>query len=54
MLSHQWTPNICFPINVYDNIWPNSAPLQDTKLRNLSDPDFNLSKSLKAKCDSVI
>ncbi len=38
------------------NIWPNSAPLQDTgtKLRNLSDFDFDLSRSLKVKCNGVI
>ena len=33
------------------NIWPNSAPLQDTRLRNLSDIDFDLSRSLKVKSD---
>ena len=36
------------------NIWPNSVPLQDTKLRNLSDLDVDLSRSLKVKCDSII
>ncbi len=35
------------------NIWPNSAPLRDIRLPNRSDPDFDLSKSLKVKCDSV-
>ena len=34
------------------NKWPNSAPLQDTRLRNLS--DLGLSTSLKVKCDAVI
>ncbi len=38
----------------YGNIWPNSAPLQDTKLLNLSDLDFDLSRSLEVKCDGVI
>ncbi len=36
------------------NIWSNSAPLQDTKLRNLSDIHYDLSRSLKVKCDGVI
>ena len=36
------------------NIWPNSAPLQDIRLQNLSDLDFDLSRSLRVKCDSVI
>ncbi len=36
------------------NIWPNSAPLQDIRLRNLSDLEFDLTRSLKAKCDDVI
>ncbi len=36
------------------NIWPNSAPLQDIRLWNLSDFEFDLSRSLKVKCDSVI
>ncbi len=39
---------------INSNIWPNSAPLRDTKLRNLSDYDFELSRSLKVKCDGVI
>ncbi len=36
------------------NIWPNSAPLQDIRLQNLSDLEFDLSRSLKVKCDDVI
>ncbi len=36
------------------NIWPNSAPLQDIKLRNLSNLDFDLSKPLKVECNGVI
>ena len=36
------------------SMWPNSAPLQDIKLQNVSDLDFDLSRSLKIKCDSVI
>ena len=35
-------------------ICPNSAPLQDTKLWNLSDLDFDLSRSLNVKCDHGI
>ncbi len=35
------------------NILP-TAPLQDIRLRNLSDTDFDLSMSLKVKCDGVI
>ncbi len=36
------------------NIWPNSALLQDIKGRNLNDLEFDLLRSLKVKCDSVI
>ena len=36
------------------SIWPNSAPLQDTSLQNVSDLEFDLSRSLKVRCDSVI
>ncbi len=36
------------------NMWPNSAPLQDMRLRNLSDLEFDLSRSLKVKCYDVI
>ncbi len=36
------------------NIWTNSAPLQDIRLQNLSDLDFDLSSSLKVKLDGVI
>ncbi len=32
------------------NIWPNSVPLGDTDLHNLSDLDFDLSRSLKVRC----
>ena len=35
------------------NIQRNSAPLRDTRLRNLSDPDFDLSMSLNVNCDSA-
>ncbi len=36
------------------NIWPNSAPLQDIRLQNLSDLELDLSRSSKVKCDDVI
>ena len=36
------------------NLWPNSAPLPDIMLQNLSDLDFDLSRLLNIKCDSVI
>ncbi len=36
------------------NMWPNSAPLQDIRLWNLSDLEFDLWRSLKVKYDSVI
>ncbi len=49
-----WTPHIWFPINGYSNIWPNSVYLRDITLCNLSDIDFDLSRSLKGKCDCVI
>ncbi len=36
--------------------WPNSAPLQDTciRLRNMSDLEFYLSKSLKGRCNGAL
>ncbi len=36
------------------NMWPNSAPLQDIRLRNLGDLEFDLYRLLKVKCDDVI
>ncbi len=36
------------------NIWPNSPPLPDIRLSNVSDLEFDLSRSLKVKCDSII
>ncbi len=36
------------------NIWLNSAPLQDIRLWNLSDLEFDLSRLLKVKCDAII
>ena len=36
------------------NIGPNLVPLQDIRLRNLSDLDLTFSRSPKVKCDSAI
>ncbi len=35
------------------NIWPKSAPLHDIEHQNLNDLDFDLSRSLKVKCDVI-
>ncbi len=35
-------------------MWYNSSPLQDIRLRNLSDVELDLSRSLKVKCDDVL
>ncbi len=59
-----WTLALCFTPAIgmaNDNFlqtcfivtWPNSAPLRNIRVRNLSEPDFDLSRSLKVKCDSV-
>ncbi len=37
----------------HSNIGPNWAHLRDIRLRNVSDLDFDLSRSLKVKCDSA-
>ncbi len=47
-------PIYAFLLMFNRNIWPNSAPLQDVMLRNLSDLDFDLSRSLKVECDGII
>ena len=39
---------------VNSNIGPNSAPFRDMKLRNLSDLDFDLSRSPKVYCLGAI
>ena len=39
---------------VNSNIWPKLAALRDIRLQNLGDIDFDLSRSLKVKCDGVI
>ncbi len=36
------------------NIGPNSAALRDIRLRNFGDLDFDLSRSLKVKCNGAI
>ncbi len=43
-----------FLLLINSDIWPNSAPLRDIRLRNLSDLDCDLSWSLKVKCDGAI
>ncbi len=43
-----------FLLTFGSDIWPNSAPLQDIRLRNLSDLEFDLLRSLKVQCDIVI
>ncbi len=62
-LKHLWTgPKVgklinnlyAFLLMFNSNLWRNSAPLQDIRLRNLSDLEFDLSMSLNGKCDSVI
>ena len=47
-------PLYAFLLMFNGNIWPNSGPLQDIRLRNLSDPDFDLSRSLKVNCYGVV
>ena len=39
---------------VNSNIWPNLTRLQDIRLCNPFDLDFDLSRSLKVKTDGVI
>ncbi len=43
-----------FVLMVNCNLWPNSAPLRVIRHYNLSDPEFDLSRSLKVKCHGVI
>ncbi len=45
------TPHIWLPLMFNNSISPNSPPLQDIRLRNLSDLAFGLSRSPKVKCD---
>ena len=39
---------------MFISIWPNSAPLRDIRLSNLSDLEFDLSRSLKVKYDGFL
>ena len=36
------------------NIGPNMAPLRDIRLQNMSDIEFDLSRSLKVKSDGTV
>ncbi len=36
------------------SIWPNSAPLRDIRLRNVSDLEFDLSRLINVKCHSKL
>ncbi len=46
-------PIYYFLLMFYSNIWPISAPLQHISLQNLSDLDYDLSRSPKVKCDGA-
>ncbi len=53
--SCHWTPCIyAFLLMFNSNLWPYSVPLQDIRLQNLSDLEFDLSMSLKVKCHDII
>ncbi len=52
MQSHKWTPHTFFLLMLNTSIWLNFAPLRDM-FQNLSDLDFDISMSLKVKCDRV-
>ena len=41
------SPYMQFLLMFISNIWPNSAPLQDIRLLNLSDLEIDLSMSLR-------
>ncbi len=43
-------PLVFFTLTFNSNISPNSAALRDILFRNFSDPEFDLSRSLKVKC----
>ena len=36
------------------NIWPNMAPLQDIRLQNLSDLEFDLRRSFKVRSNGAV
>ena len=49
------TPHIYAYLLMFNsNIWLNAAPLRNIRLRNLSDIEFDLSRSLKVIRDDVI
>ncbi len=49
------SPYMFFLVMINSNIRPNYAPLRDIRLRNLSDLDFDLSRSnFKVESDDVI
>ena len=58
VITLKYNHTIGFPYGLLllfnSNIWPISAPLRDIRLQSLSDLNFDLSRSLKVKCDSVI
>ena len=39
---------------LYSDNWSNSASLRDIRLQNLSDPEFDLSRSLKVKSNGAV
>ena len=43
-----------FLLMVNSNILPNLVPLRDIRPQNISDLDFDLSRSLKVKCDGAL
>ena len=43
-------PYVVFTLTFNSNLWPNSAFSRDIRLRNFSNPKFDLSRSLKVKC----
>ena len=51
-LTFHATQGECLIFN--SNIWNNWAPFRDIRLQNVSDPDFDLSRSFKVKRDGAI
>ena len=47
-------PYMVFLLMFNSNIGPNMAPLRDISLQNMSDLEFNLSRSLKVKCNGAV
>ncbi len=48
--TYIWLPYVVLTLMFDSNVWPNSAPLRDITFRNSIYPEFDLSRSLKAKC----